>query len=80
MLKNWIRNEQIILNSVKGSRRLSSIRPTKYPLVKNPLYSLFEEARLAGRLITHCWFLRHAKSLYRELYLERYLQDAISGR
>jgi len=65
MLKNWISNKQIILSSLKGSRRLYSRRSAKYPSIENPLYALFEEAHSNGRNITHYWFLRHAKSLYR---------------
>ena len=80
MLKNWIGNEQIILSSLKGSRRSYSRRSAKYPAVENPLYALFEEARVKGRNITHRWFLRHAKSLYRQLYPERCILDAVSGR
>jgi hypothetical protein len=80
MLKNWIGNEQMILNARKYSRRCITSRPAKYPLVKNPLYSLFEDARVQGRMITHRWFLRHAKLLYRDLYPDRCIRDTESGR
>ena len=80
MLKNWIGNEQLILNARKHSRRCITTRPAKYPSVENPLYALFESARFQGRMITHRWFLRHAKSLYRELYPERCVRDVRSGR
>jgi len=61
----------MIINSTKGSCRTYYRQTTKYPEVKNPLYTLFEDARHLGRNITHRWFLRHAKALYRELYPER---------
>lgn len=80
MLKNQIGNEQLILNSRKYSRRCITSRPTKYPLVKNPLYTLFKEARLHSRMITHRQFLRHAKSLYHELYPSRCIRNIKSGR
>jgi len=80
MLKNWIGNEQLILSSLKGSRRSYSRRSAKYPAIENPLYTLFEEARVKGRNITHRWFLRHAKSIYCQLYPKRCILNAVSGR
>jgi len=80
MLKNWIGNEAVILNSAKGSRRTYYRRTAKYPEVEKRLYTLFEDARHLGRNITHRWFLRHAKALYRELYPERCMQDPMTRR
>jgi hypothetical protein len=80
ILKNWIGNERLILSARKHSRYYFTSRPIKYPLVKNPLYTLFKEARLYSRIITHRWFLYHVKSLYHELYLERYIHNSDSGR
>ena len=52
ILKNWIKNERLILNARKYSRRYITIYPAKYPSVENPLYTLFESARFQGRMIT----------------------------
>lgn len=39
----------------------------------------FEKARVAGRQITHRWFTRHAKAIYRELHAHRAIQDPETG-
>ena len=53
MLKNWIGNEQVILNQTRGSRRRFYRREAKFPEHDKLLYKEFEEARGLGRQITH---------------------------
>jgi hypothetical protein len=80
MLKNWIGNEQVILNQTRGSRRRFYRREAKFPEHDKLLYKEFEEARGLGRQITHRWIMRHAKALYRKLYPYCCLYDPITRR
>jgi hypothetical protein len=80
MLKKWINSRNRILLQRRGSRRSRSSGIGTEDRMEHQLNDEFEEARAAGRQITHRWLTRHAKAIYRELYPHRAIQDSETGR
>jgi hypothetical protein len=80
VLRSWIQNRNKILLQKKGSRRARGGGVGTEDQMEGLLEGEFEEARAQRRQITHRWFIRHAKAIYRELYPHRAIQDSETGR
>jgi len=68
MLKKWIRQRNKILLQKKGPRRARGGGVGTKDQMEDLLEKVFEDAKAQGRQVTHRWFTRHAKVIYRELY------------
>jgi hypothetical protein len=79
-LRSWVRSRNKILLQKKGSRRARGSGVGTEDQMEGLLEKEFEKARAQGRQITHRWFVRHAKAIYRELYPHRATQDSETGR
>jgi hypothetical protein len=80
MLSNWIKNRHQILRQRKGSRRARGPPAGREEKMEIELHKLLEDARGIGRQITHRWFTRHAKEIYRQLYPHHAIQDLSTKR
>ena len=72
LLLRWTKSKQKIMQQKRGARRLRVKKVGKEPEIKKKLNIEFKEARAIGRVITHRWFTRYARSLNAK-YLLTYL-------
>ncbi|TGO08720.1 hypothetical protein BPAE_1222g00010 [Botrytis paeoniae] len=75
LLSKWITTEKLILSARKGSRRSYNTRRCTHPEMEERLYEKFCFFRTVGKRITHRWFTRHAKEIYRKLYPSKVLRS-----
>lgn len=74
-LREWEKQEDLILNLKKGSREVTRIRRPRWPEMERFLYDQFKAARKIGRSITHHWFERKGKEIFADLYPEQVAFD-----
>lgn len=67
---NWIRDQEKILNSSKGSRMVKNYWLPHWPEMEKRLFELFKQRRAENKLIGHSWIQRNAIRTFKELHPE----------
>ncbi len=67
-LERWIKNEQKIRGSKRGTRKMGSGRQAFYPDMEAELYKQFSELRVKGLKVKGWWFTLTAKKLMNEMH------------
>ena len=70
----WVKDEEKIRHSRKGSKHAKHDRPAKYPDVEERLYREYRGLRRKGLKVKGWWFRTRAKAILQELYPDETFQ------
>jgi len=79
-LREWKQNKRKILAMKKGAKRYQGGSYGREHEMKVCLNKEFNTARAEGQEISSCWFLVHAKAIYRQLHPRRISQNEVTRR
>ena len=74
MLRGWIKDEDAIYATPKGTRKHRVKVLCKEPEMEQRLYALFLSKREIGRRIGYMWIHRNARLIYTDIYPDRVIR------